>query len=199
MSSPHEEGGTIEYGEDVRIHPDVVVKESLVDNLTAHHAARTAMKFLDARKSQPFLVRESDDFARVRWQQPGEGSRSSILEDGYRQRTKSFIKCAQTLLNYTGVQTPTYVNIFRMQHGERLPYHKDDDYNGSRTLLLLMGMKQVSFLYPCVRAFSSWYQFAGDSYTMEFRYGPTSVSHEVVSVGNSIAMYVDKFGKDSVK
>jgi hypothetical protein len=68
-----------------------------------------------------------------------------------------------------------------------------DNYNGSRALLLLCGIKEIEFNHLPFLARTEMTQFPGDAYKMRFRADETSILHEIdpLEILN-IAMYVQE-------
>lgn len=190
MSSPRSgfEGG-VQPLTQVEFFPGAINDGRLLRN-----AARTALKFHRQKHALPFVNSyedDPDDITLVNWA-ARQGLVSLREDEAAMESSTSFVSCVQRLISVSGIATPMYVGIMIEPEGIR-PMHYDG-FNGSRTLLLLDGVKKIVFDHDPILAHTEFFQEKGDAYKMHFAKDPvTDIMHSTEGYTDlQIAIYVQE-------
>lgn len=171
--------------------------ELIFDGSLLYNAARTAKKFHDHRDRLPFVMPSSpdedlEDITLINWNSAAEGTVTLHDHAESLKTSKSFITCVSRLIEVSGVVDPGFIGIM-VEPGWRRRAHYDG-YDGSRSLLLLQGMKVIEFDHEPVHAYTKFVQSPGHAYKMEFTENPeTDLLHGVECIEDEqVTVYVQE-------
>jgi hypothetical protein len=195
MSIPRLIEGGIQQGEFALLVEHAVVRPDLVvEPRILYNAARTAGALFKTDK--PWLTHYTANVSSIDWSRPGTRERQSIWETAAPRRMTSFMECAYRLIAFSCIEPDSIRRLFlhKVPEGSNLPPHFDssepDDRDFERSLLLLKGAKNLTFLHGNVSAETTWIQGPGDAYKMQ----PCQVKHGVdnITFDDTIAIYVEE-------
>jgi hypothetical protein len=196
--SPQEiEGGFEIYD----IAPDVIASGDIISLSTAWHAARTALRYWENADSSkyPYVkttkkYRSGGGIATVGVWSPLEYNPKNtiIANQNEVNRSKSFVMAAKALCRFAGtsLEEVNRVHVMVVPDGDFLGFHTDK-YDGARSIIQLMGYREVEFVHPYteVSASTSAFLFPSDAYRMQFRDDSTSIMHAVSYIGHGPGMF----------